>query len=155
VQDNRQTGREKSDLHAQAHNFALGITLRTNIDVQIETNLERQENKELAQVSRLRRVGTTGTWRANPLTTIDAFVSHSTGKDGGSSSESNATDARLGIARGIRFWRTPEGGAPAQLFVRVARQSSLFRQFGDPLLAPPAQKGAMLNVSTGFNLRLF
>ena len=157
-QDNRQIGRERADLRATANTVSLGVTARANIDLSVDASDERQSNRELAQETRVRRLGGTVNWRATPLTTLTAFASASLSADDPSTTDADNGEVRFELARGFDFWRSPDGGSPrGQLFLRYANQSSSLRQFSLEAPTVPAVRTvrATWTLSSGASLRLF
>ena len=157
-QDNRQPGRERADLIGTANTISLGLTARANLDLSVDASVERQANRELAQNGRVRRIGTTASWRATPLTTLSAYASTSTSTDEPVTSDADNGELRLELARGFDFWRNGDGnGTRGQLFLRYANQSAITRQLSviAPDVAPTRSTRDSWTLSSGVSLRLF
>jgi hypothetical protein len=157
-QDNRQVGRERSDLAGTSHTASAGLTIRSNLDLSIDASDERQSNRELAQRTTVRRLGGTVNWRATALTTLTAFASTSVSSDAPSTSDADNSEVRFELARGFDLWRNPGGGGTrGQLFLRYASQSSSLHQrsLEAPVVPPIRTMRAAWTLSSGASLRVF
>ena len=154
-QDNRQVGRERSDLTGRGNTMTVGLTLRSNIDVVLDGALERQENLEFTQLARLWRTGVGVDWRMNDHTTVNAAVSHTKSRDEPQTNESESNDVRLEVSHRFDVWRNNGAAKRGQLFLRFARQGADMLQFGDPALTPISQMRGAWSLASGLNFRLF
>ena len=157
-QDNRQVGRDRADLGGTANIVTLGVSAGTTLDFSLDASDERQSNRELAQTTRVRRVGGTVTWRPTPLTTLTAFTSASVSSDDPSTSDADNGEHRFELARAFDIWRSGGGGGSrGQLFVRYANQSSSLRQLTvqTPDMVPTRTVRDSWTLSSGASLRLF
>ncbi len=153
-QDNRAPGHELDDLSAQTQGVTVGVALGAALTLGLDVGLERQENKQLSQVSHVRRAGLTGTWRVASLTTLDGAMSLSRVEDPGAGSNTHVSSLQAGIAQGIRLWRSADGSPRGQAFVRFARYSNELFNLANSF-APPTQQSGTWNVASGLSLRLF
>ena len=157
-QDNRQVGRDRADLEGTSSTASLGLTPRASVDLSVDLSDERQSNHELAQRSRVRRLGGTVNWRATALTTLTAFGSTSVSANEPSTNHADDGEVRFELAQGFNLWRSAGGaGTRGQLFVRYANQSSTLRQLSleSPNLPPVRTVHAAWTLSSGASLRLF
>ena len=153
-QDNRQPGRTLADFATQMHGVIVGMTVGSTLSLGLDLGLERQENKEFAQVNHVKRLGLTGNWRATSLTTLDGSLSVSRAEDVGAGSDAHVSSLQAGIAQGIRLWHSADGTPRGQLFLRFSRQSNDLYNLSAPF-APPTQSNGSWNVASGLTLRLF
>jgi hypothetical protein len=154
AQDNRQPGRETSDLVARTSALSLGVTARAGLELSVEGALERQENRELAQVGRVRRLGLGADWRITPRTALSGALSVTASDDEPRTSESDDVESRVELSRAFNLWANRAGDTRGRLFVRWGRQSA------DVLRVDPASGGgpetrAAWTLVSGVGLRLF
>jgi hypothetical protein len=157
-QDNRQVGRERADLEGASSTVSFGVTAHAKIDLSVDASDERLSNRELAQRSRVRRLGATVNWRATALTTLTAFASASASSDDPSTNHADNGEVRFELARGFDLWRNAAGsGTRGQVFLRFANQSSSLRQLSleTPSIPPLRTTHAAWTLSSGASLRLF
>ncbi len=155
TQDNRQPGRALADFAARTHGLTVAVTPRTNLDLGVEFNLERHDDLEYVQVSRLRRLSMTGNWRAGALLTLDLLASVSSNDDPAAGHDTHLSELRAGIARQFNLWHRKADAPTGQAYLRFARQTDRLLQYGPPLLGPPSQSGAFWNLTSGLTLRVF
>lgn len=153
-QDNRQPGHELADLASQVHGLTIGVTPDSGITLGLDLGLERQENKQLAQVNRVRRAGITANWRATPLTTVDGSLTISRTEDPGAGSDAHVSGLQVGIARGINLWHAANDLPRGQVFLRYSQRSNDLYNLGWSF-APPTQSNGMWNLASGLTIRLF
>ena len=155
LQDNRQTGRERADFYGVAHMVAVDVTARSDLDVGYEASIERQTNRESAQMSRVRRVGGTLTWRATPLTTFTALTSLTATRDDPLTADANNREMRVELARGFNLWRSPAGGGTrGQFFLRFANTSGINWSFPDNSPLRRSDRAGW-TLTSGVSLRLY
>lgn len=153
-QDNRAPGHELEDLVAQTHGLTIGVAVGAALTLGLDLGLERQENRQFSQVNHVRRAGLTGTWRVASLTTLDGALSLSRAEDPGAGSNTHVSSLQVGIAQGIKLWRSADAAPRGQAFLRFARYSNELFNLANSL-APPSQQGGTWNVASGLSLRLF
>lgn len=154
-QDNRQAGRERSDLTSRINMLNLGVMLRSNLDIGVEGGIERQENLELTQIARLWRSGVNVDWRVTADASVNAATSFTKSHDEPRTSESENTDLRLEISHRFDLLRNAGAAKRGQVFLRFARQGADLQQFGDPALTPLTQTRGAWTLASGLNFRLF
>lgn len=72
-QDNRQVGRQASDLKNLTHAVAVGVTPRPRLDLAAETSLERAHSLEFRERDTTRRLGVTDNWSGTPVAVNGLF----------------------------------------------------------------------------------
>jgi hypothetical protein len=153
-QDNRQPGRELSDFASLTHGVTVGVMVGSALSLGLDLGIERQENKEWAEVSRFRRAAMTGNWRITPVTTLDASVSLSRSEDSGAGMDTHVATVQAGIARGFNLWHSTAYTPRGQAFLRFSRYSNELFNLGSSF-APPTQALGTWNLTSGLTLRLF
>lgn len=154
LQDNRQPGREASDLAAATHSGTFGFTASRSLDLGFDLSTERQHNLELDERRTLTRLGINTNWRPRDGTTFTGNLSVSRADDRPRTQRADNLEARLELSQGLTVLRTGPK-TRGQVFVRFAHQSAHTIQFVnlDPL-AGAARRAAWTLVS-GLNLQLF
>lgn len=149
-QDNRQPGRESSDLVNQTHNVGVGLSPLSALDITLDLGVERAENREFSQRNSTRRVGTLVTWRLTRTSALVGSVSHTRLADEPRTAEQSNTELRLEASQRITLFRAGSARPTAQLFLRYARL------LGDRLV-PPGSTDPRRNwsLNTGFALSGF
>jgi len=153
-QDNRQPGYETADASTRTHGLTMGVTPRSNLRLGLELAVERQNNKQLAQVNFVRRGAINANWTLTSVTTIDGSLTLSSAQDRGANGDTRLSALQFGIARGINLWRSESATPRGQLFLRFAKRDNRLISISAPL-DPPGQKGGVWNVASGLTLRLF
>jgi hypothetical protein len=149
-QDNRQTDRQTADFINTVQGLSLGLTRRA-FDLSTDIGLERATNRELAHISRTRRIGLTGNWRITPRSTLNAIVSRSILDDPGTSFNAIA-DANLQFTQSIAPPRRVSKHATLQLFGRGSWQSADLTTL---LLGLDLQRRRTWSIATGLSLSVF
>ncbi len=122
-QDNRQPGRERSDLRNLAHTFGVGVTPNQRFNVNVDLSSERAHNLELAQFERNFRAGVQFSLQTTEKSALAATISSAFGGD--SANARSSRNADLDLQWSTRFslyqkerWRKVEG----QFFIRYANR---------------------------------
>ncbi len=152
-QDNRQPGRELADFRASTHGVTVSYAHSPALDVGLALNRDVHENLELAQSSRLNRVGFTGAWRATSLLKLDGAMTVSRNDDVGAAANTHLSELNIGAAHGIKFRRSSDDPPSGQVFVRYARRTD--DVYSLALVPLATLSGDMWNVTSGLSLRLF
>jgi hypothetical protein len=129
-QDNRQAGRERSDLLNENNAATVGLNLIKNLDLSFDLGAERASSFQQDTINNTFRVGTSVTWR---MTSKMAWaLNASTTGAGDRANTSHRRDADLDIQYTWRFlntekdrWRKMQG----QFFVRYANRYGSSRDF--------------------------
>jgi hypothetical protein len=122
-QDNRQPGRERSDLRNLAHTFGVGLTPNQRFNVSVDLSSERAHNLELAQFERNFRAGVQFNLQTTKKSAFAATISSAFGGDAANARSSRNVDLDLQWSTRFNFfeedrWRKVEG----QFFVRYANR---------------------------------
>ena len=123
LQDNRQAGRETSDLASLVQLLRVGVSPAASVDLTSDVAFERASNREFSRISRTRRVGLVGNWRVTSRGTINAIVGRTALRDA-STSRSDVTDVNLQYSHAVVL---PSRGAfkpQVHLFGRWSYQSA-------------------------------
>lgn len=129
-QDNRQPGRERSDLLNENHGVTVGLNLIKSVDLNFDIGAERASSFQQDSINNTYRVGTNITWR---MTSKMAWaLNASTTGAGDRANTSHRRDADLDVQYSWRFlnteksrWRKMQG----QFFVRYANRYGASRDF--------------------------
>ena len=152
-QDNRQPGRELADFRASTHGITVSYAHSPALDLGLALNRDVHENLELAQSSRLNRVGFTGAWRATSLLKLDGAMTVSRNDDVGAAADTHLSELNIGAAHGIKFRRSSDDPPSGQVFVRYSRRTD--DVYSLALVPLATLSGDMWNVTSGLSLRLF
>jgi hypothetical protein len=144
-QDNRQPGRERADLRAEAHQLTLAFTPLAAFDLGFDLGHEESESVEQQRRERTRRYGLNTLWRITERMTLAANASQSERHDEPRTGESEDWSADVQWA-----WRFERDGMSGQLYLRwYDQESSAFdRLFGF------ATERAGWTLTTGVNFGL-
>lgn len=153
-QDNRQPGRELADYAVRTHGVAVGVMASSSLSLGLDLGLERQENKEWAEVSDLRKAGVRGNWRLMRFTNLDGSFNVSRTEDSGAGSDTRVSSVQAGVAHGFNLWRSADATPRGQVYLRFSRYSNELFTLGS-WSAPPTQSRGMWNLVSGLTLRLF
>lgn len=150
LQDNRQPDRQFADLTNLVQAITIGIT-RTKFDLSTDLGLERAANRELAHISRTKRIGITGNWRITSRSTLNAIASRSSLDDPGNSLNA-LIDANLQFTQSFAPSRRLAKHATFQLFGRGSWQSNDLTTF---FFGLDLQRRQTWSVATGLSLSVF
>ncbi|CAN5903899.1 hypothetical protein BH11GEM1_BH11GEM1_27730 [soil metagenome] len=153
TQDNRQPGRELADFRASTHGVTVSFAPSPALDVGVTLNRDVHANLELAQLSRLQRVGFTGAWRATSLLKVDGAMTVSRNADFGAAANTHLSELNIGAAHGIKFRRSSDAPPSGQVFVRYSKRAD--DVYSLALVPLATLSGDMWNVTSGLSLRLF
>ena len=157
VQDNRQTGREEADFSGLVQTATMARSFGQRLDGQLEVNVERQHNDELAQTNTVRRVGVTTTWRVARQTTATTNVTAAVTRTPPNTTNVTNLELRSELAQAIHLFGRDANARTGQLFLRFARTSVTMAPFGAqsdvPILGLTTQVQWTLN--TGLSARLW
>jgi len=150
-QDNRQIGRQNTDLGHVTHTMTLELNVGPAAELHVDLGVERAHNQELASRDLTRRWGVIGQWR--PTTRLAVSVLASTFALNERTSSTHASDANVNvqIAHSVPIDRRTSNRRQAQIFVRYARRSEL--RIDRNVAIDQGQRIWTLN--TGVNLKLF
>ncbi len=154
LQDNRQPGREGSDLAATTHTAAFGLTPLRVLAVGLDLSTERQHNREFDELAIVHRAALNTNWRPREGTSIVVDLSASRAQDGSGTRRSDHTEVRLEVSQSLILLRSSPK-ARGQIFLRFARQATNIAQFSDPDPLSPSLKQAPWTLASGLTLQLF
>ena len=123
-QDNRQTGRERSDLGNLAHNVAAGFSPRTWLDIGASYAFEGATNRELAQKNTTRRFGANLDVRPTRNLGLSSVFSRTWVRDYPLTNDVDNDDLSVELSQNIRFLRGRAERPSGRLFLRYQRQSA-------------------------------
>lgn len=122
-QDNRQPGRERSDLLNENNSVTIGLNLINDLDLNFDIGAERASSFQQDTINNTFRVGTNMTWRMT--STMAWALNASTTGAGDRANTSRRRDADLDVQYTWRFlntekdrWRKMQG----QFFIRYANR---------------------------------
>jgi hypothetical protein len=150
-QDNRQSGKDGSDLATLIQQVTLALTPGARLDLQVDLAFERALNKELARTDLTRRIGIGGSVRIARHTVLAGLVSTTFLEDQARTSSGRVADLSAELSQTVPFPRLGLFGPQGQFFVRYARQSA--RRLDRLFAIDDSQR--LWTVHTGFNLSLF
>jgi hypothetical protein len=152
LQDNRQPGRETSDLRARVHAVSLALTGFPSVTPNLDGSVERQDFAETGTQHRTTRLG--GGVQATLLRAfgLTANLSRTWTFDPVASRRVRQLEVQGELSRGFSLYRHNEGGAQGRVFVRYARTRGRFL----PLVPDPALASQLTwSVNAGSSFRLF
>jgi hypothetical protein len=123
-QDNRQLGREKSDLGNLAHNVVAGISPLTWLDIGVSYAFEGANNRELSQKNTTRRFGANVDLRPTKNLGLSSVFSRTWARDYPLTNDSDNDDLSVELSQNIRFLRGRAERPSGRLFLRYQRQSA-------------------------------
>lgn len=153
-QDNRQIGREKSDLRNLAHNVAAAVSPLTWMDLGATFAFEDANNKEFSQKNDTRRVGGNVDIRATKDLALSSAVSKTWLRDDPRTSESDNTEMSAEVSQNFRILRRHAERPAGRVFFRYLRQSANNLSIVNGVRGDPA---ARLNwsLNSGVSLNAF
>ncbi len=131
AQDNRQTGRESSDLDNLAHNVALAFSPKGWLDLSGSLALEGADNKEFDQQSNTRRVGAGMDVRPTRDLSLTSAFTRTWMDDDPQTMEATNDELSVELSRNFRLLRRAAERPSGRVFLRYLRQSAGSAQFID------------------------
>lgn len=152
-QDNRQVERERADFAGSNASLSLERVLRAALSASLDLGLEHQRNVELAEITRVRRVGTTVQWHPWPRTAVSTNITAAVSRPPGVRADrvgrgvnrdNTNVELRAELAQTLRLSGRGTSDATvstprtAQLFLRLARTTvtALPASFGADATVP-------------------
>lgn len=120
-QDNRQEGRERSDMVNLTNNLSVGLSPVAALDIAVDAALEGTENREFSQRTSTWRLGTLMTWRFTQMSALVAGVSRTRTADEPRTNQQSNTEVQLELSQRLNLFRTGSTRSRAQLFLRYTR----------------------------------
>ena len=131
AQDNRQLGRENSNLDNLAHNLVTAFSPKSWLDLGASFAFEGANNKEVSQENETRRVGLNLDLRATRDLGLSSVFSRTWATDDPRTSESSSDDLSVELSHSFRLLRRLAERPAGRLFLRYQRQSSAITPFVD------------------------
>ena len=153
-QDNRQVGREQSDLRNLAHNISAAVSPMTRLDLGASFAFENANNKEFSQKSDTRRVGGNIDLRVTRDLALATVVSTTWLSDDPRTSESDNTDFSTELSQNFRLLRSRAERPSGRVFLRYQRQSANSTTIVDGVRGDPAYKKNW-SLNSGVSLNAF
>jgi hypothetical protein len=132
-QDNRQIGRENSDLDNLAHNIAISVSPGTWIDVSGTYAFERANNQEVSQRNATRRAGASLDLKPLRDLALTGVVSRTWTDDEPRTAETVSNDLSLELSQSLKLIRGRGERPAARLFMRYQRQANTNIPFLDTI----------------------
>lgn len=123
-QDNRQIGRENSDLENLAHNLGAGFSPLAWLDLAATMAFEGADNKEFSQRSDTRRIGANLDLRATKDLNLTGAYSKTWMYDDPRTSESDNDELSVELSQNFRLLRAAAERPSGRVFLRYMRQSA-------------------------------
>ena len=155
-QDNRQEGRERSDLSGSVESATFSRSFGTRLDGSFDVSVEAQRNHELEQVNRVQRAGVSTNWRITAATALSSNLTAAVSRTPPATGNTTNLETRAELTHTIRLFGRGVNLRTGQLFLRFARTSVTavpfgFVDIGQPPLGVATQIQWTLN--TGLSLR--
>ena len=129
AQDNRQVGRENSDLDNLAHNVAAAFSPKTWLDFTGSLAFEGADNKEVDQQTHTKRAGAGVDVRATRDLTLTSAFTRTWMDDDPQTMESSNDELSVELSRNFRLLRRAAERPSGRVFLRYLRQSAGSSQF--------------------------
>jgi hypothetical protein len=153
-QDNRQVGREKSDLGNLAHNVAAGFSPRTWLDIGASYAFEGANNRELAQKNATRRFGANLDVRPTRNLGLSSFFSRTWVRDYPLTSDADNDELSAELSQNFRLMRGRAERPSGRLFLRYQRQSASNTVFVNSVREDPVSR-RLWALNSGVSLNAF
>jgi hypothetical protein len=152
TQDNRQVGREKSDLNNLAHNLAAAFSPRSWLDIGATFAFEGAKNKEFSQENETRRVGANLDLRPTRNLGLSAVYARTWTADDPRTSENADDDLSIELSQSLKLLRGIAERPSGRLFMRYQRQSAKSTAFLNSIReAPISRRTWALNSGVSIN----
>lgn len=152
LQDNRQPGRERSDLRTRVHAVQLALSALPRLSPALEGSVERQQLFETG--AQLRTTRLVMLWQAQPTRTLafNGNVSRTWSWDPFGARRVRNLEVQGELSQGFTLYRAADGGSQGRVFVRYARTRAVFLPLvPDPTLVPRL----MWTINAGSSFRFF
>lgn len=153
-QDNRQIGRELSDLGNLAHNVAAGISPRSWLDVGASYAFEAASNRELKQKNATRRFGANLDVRPTRDLGLSSVFSRTWVRDYPLTSDADTDDLSVELSQSFRLLRGRAQRPAGRLFLRYQRQSASSTVFVDSVRGDAVSR-RLWSLNSGVSLNAF
>ena len=153
-QDNRQLGREKSDLGNLAHNVAAGFSPWTWFDIGATYAFEGARNHELLQRNDTRRVGANIDLRPTRHLGLTSVFSRTWTRDNPRSNETENDDVSVELSQNFKLVRSLAERPSGRVFLRYQRQSATNTVFLNSIREDPVSRRTWA-LNSGVSLNAF
>jgi hypothetical protein len=153
-QDNRQVGREKSDLGNLAHNVVAGFTPWSWLDAGATYSFEGARNHELLQRNDTRRVGANIDLRPTRHLGLTGVFSRTWTRDNPQTSETENDDLSVELSQNFKLIRSVAERPSGRLFMRYQRQSATNTAFLNSIREDPVSRRTWA-LNSGVSLNAF
>jgi hypothetical protein len=136
AQDNRQIGREQSDLDNLAHNIGVSVTPKSWLDVGTTFSFEGATNKEVSQENSTRRAGANIDLRPNRNLALASVMSRTWSSSDPRTTVSTNDDVALEVSQNFHLLKATAEHPSGRVFLRYQRQSASQTAFIDT--SPPS-----------------
>ena len=153
-QDNRQLGREKSDLGNLAHNVAAGFSPWSWFDIGATYAFEGARNHELLQRNDTRRVGANVDLRPTRHLGLTSVFSRTWTRDDPQTSETENDDLSIELSQNFKLIRSVAERPSGRLFLRYQRQSASNTAFLNSIREDPVSRRTWA-LNSGVSLNAF
>lgn len=155
-QDNRQRERERADFDGSTQTLTLERAFGAALNAGIDLGLEQQRNAELAQVTRVQRLGATTSWRPWTTGALSTNLAAATTHSPASSNDVTNVELRVELAQRVRLFGRDASARTAQLFLRFARTTVTtvpFDQLVSESFGPPTGTQMRWSLNSGLSLK--
>ena len=153
-QDNRQIGREKSDLGNLAHNVAAGFSPWSWFDIGATYAFEGARNHELLQRNDTRRVGANVDLRPTRHLGLTSVFSRTWTRDDPQTNETENDDLSVELSQNFKLIRSVAERPSGRLFLRYQRQSASNTVFLNSIREDPVSRRTWA-LNSGVSLNAF
>ena len=153
-QDNRQLGREKSDLGNLAHNVAAGFSPWTWFDIGATYAFEGARNHELLQRNDTRRVGANIDLRPTRNLGMTSVFSRTWTRDDPRTNETGNDDLSVELSQSFKLVRSLAERPSGRVFLRYQRQSATNTVFLNSVREDPVSRRTWA-LNSGVSLNAF
>jgi hypothetical protein len=153
-QDNRQLGREKSDLGGLAHNVAAGFSPQSWLDIGASYAFEGSKNRELKQKNATRRFGANLDLRPTRNLGLSTVFSRTWVRDYPLTSDVDNDDVSVELSQNFRLLRAALERPSGRLFLRYSRQSASNTVFLNSVREDPVSR-RLWALNSGVSLNAF
>lgn len=155
-QDNRQSEREASDFGGAVQNVSVGRSVNSKLDATLDGGIEQQRNVERAEVTRIRRIGTTANWRPFLVTSLTANVTAAVTRAPPATTDVVNLETRMELSHRQVLFGRGVNARTAQLFLRFARTSASavpFQQLVDGTFSTDRTTRMQWSLNSGLSLK--
>jgi hypothetical protein len=154
AQDNRQLGREKSDLNNLAHNVAAGVSPRSWLDLGATFAFEGAKNRELSQKNATHRFGANLDLRPTRDMGLTSVFSRTWTRDDPRTTETGNNDLSMELSQNFRLLRASAERPSGRVFLRYQWQLASSTAFLNSIREDPVSRRTWA-LNSGVSLNAF